>query len=97
MNIKIKEKPFFENYQDCYLIQDVPIEIQKDLDCVIRGLNTYEEDELLLSIPLFNQWVECDFNTPSSSYLADETSDYLNELSKQIEDIETGYLIFRSW
>ena len=95
--MKTTEKPSVEKYQNCYLVQDVPIEIQKDLDCVIRGVNTYEEDELLLSVPLFNQWIESGFDTPTTSYLAEETGDYLNELFKQIEGIETGYLIFRAW
>ena len=91
------EKPSVEKYQACYLVQDVPNEIQSDLDSVIRGVCNYDEDELLLSVPLFNDWVTSGFDTSSTRYLMKETCNFLTDLFNELDGVETGYLIFRPW
>jgi hypothetical protein len=91
------EKPSVEKYQDCYLVQFVPDEIQWDLSTVIRGCCNFDEDEVLLSVPLFNNWVLSDFEMDSCSYLMQESCDFLSDLYRQLDGVETGYLIFRPW
>jgi len=83
-----------QQYQPCYLVQDMDMDVYCDLFNVLYSVTDHAEEEILLSVHLLNVWMEADFETGDAGYFEQETCDFLKDVYYKINK-EIGYIIFR--
>lgn len=83
-------------YNECYLVVLQDENITDDLFNVLYGACKNIENEMLMSIPLLQNWIESDFTHPDAQYLEQSTCEYLSKLNDKLKT-ETGYIIFRNY
>jgi hypothetical protein len=92
------EKPSVEKYQACYLVDYFDNDVLDDLKVLTHLDSIYTDqrldDEILVSLPLLNVWIETGFLTGNSYQVREQTKQYLTDLYQAIGQ-ETGYIIFR--
>ena len=85
-----------KKYNECYLVILQDENITDDIFNVLYGSCKNTEDEMLMSIPMLQTWIESDFTHPDAQYIEQSTCEYLSKLNDKL-NTETGYIIFRNY